>query len=348
MPIHGVPGESYLTRGPGAAHGAVGIHTAAQDSTPMLCLIGQVPRGELGREALQEVDYRAMFAPLAKWVEEVTDAHRIPELVRRAFQVATAGRPGPVVLSFPEDVLAEEALTDDAQPFAPAVAAVDPDALARVRARLAAAERPLMIVGGGRWSAETAAAARAFAEASRLPVACAFRCHDFIDSRSPSYAGHLPLREAPALARRVREADLLLVVGDRLGDVTTGGYALVEAPSPRQTLIHVYPEPAKIGRGSPGARRRQRLGGVLRCDRAGRRIALGRPPPRRPAPSGSPGARRPRPAPRSTSASPRPPRGSSARRSSSPSPATSTAGSAATCRWRGYRRQLMPQSGAMG
>jgi acetolactate synthase I/II/III large subunit len=245
--LTGRPGVCFVTRGPGATHGSIGVHTAYQDSTPMLYLIGQVPREELGREALQEIDYRAMFAPLAKWSEEVIDPARIPELVRRAFQVATSGRPGPVVLSLPEDVLAATAAVADAQPYSPAVAAPSPAELARVRELLAGAQRPVLIVGGGGWSAAAARDARAFAEASSLPVACSFRCHDFIDNRSESFAGHLSNMTDPALARRIREADLLLVVGDRLGDVTTSSYRLLEVPTPRQTLIHVYPDPRELG-----------------------------------------------------------------------------------------------------
>ena len=242
------PGICFVTRGPGATHGSVGVHTAFQDSTPMLYLVGQVPRGELGREALQELDYRAMFAPLAKWAEEVIDPRRIPELVRRAFLLATSGRPGPVVLSFPEDVLVEQAVVADSLPYAPSAGAPAIADLARVRERLARAARPLLLVGGGGWSAEAARAAQAFAEASALAVVCSFRCQDYVDNRSASYAGHLTTLTDPALARRVREADLLLVVGDRLGDVTTAGYTLIEPPVPRQELIHIYPDPHEIGR----------------------------------------------------------------------------------------------------
>ena len=246
--LTGRPGVCFLTRGPGAAHGSIGLHTALQDSTPMVCLIGQVPRRALGREAFQEIDYRAMFAPLTKWVEEVIEPERIPELVGRAFALATSGRPGPVVLSFPEDVLAARVAVPDAQPYRPAVAAPDPAALARGPARRAPASRPLVIVGGGGWTAAAARAARSFGEASNLPVVCAWRCHDFIDSSSPSYAGHLGLPKDPALSRRVHDADVLLVVGDRLGDVTTAGYTLLDPPSPRQALIHVYPDPLEIAR----------------------------------------------------------------------------------------------------
>jgi acetolactate synthase-1/2/3 large subunit len=246
--LTGRPGVCFVTRGPGATHGSIGVHTAFADSTPMIFLVGQVPRGHLGREALQELDLRAAFAPLAKWSEQIEDAARIPELVRRAFQVATSGRPGPVVLALPEDVLAQEAAVTDASPHSPARAHPAARELSRVRDRLARASRPLMIVGGGGWSSETARRAQAFAEASALPVACSFRCQDYIDNRSSSYAGHLTTATDPALARRVREADVLLVVGDPLGDVTTGGYSLIEAPDPRQDLIHVHPEPRELGR----------------------------------------------------------------------------------------------------
>jgi acetolactate synthase-1/2/3 large subunit len=246
--LTGRPGVCFLTRGPGATQGAVGVHTAFQNSTPAIVLIGQVPRGELGREALQEVDFRAMFAPLCKWVEQVEDAARIPEIVRRAYNVAMSGRPGPVVLALPEDVLAQTVSVADARRFEPARPAAAPADLERVRERLARAQRPLMIVGGGAWSAAAARDARAFAEASSLPLLCSFRCQDYVDSRSPCYAGHLTTQVDPALLARLREADVLLVVGDRLGDITTGGYQRIEAPTPRQALIHVFPDGGEIGR----------------------------------------------------------------------------------------------------
>ncbi|MGH2850880.1 MAG: thiamine pyrophosphate-binding protein, partial [Solirubrobacteraceae bacterium] len=246
--LTGAPGVCFVTRGPGATHGSVGLHTAFQNSTPMLFLIGQVPREELGREALQEVDHCAMLAPIAKWAAQVMDPARIPELVRRAFTLATSGRPGPVVLVFPEDVLREVARAPAVTRYASSRPRPARGELAAVRARLATAERPLMIVGGGGWSDAAAAAARTFAEASRLPVAASFRCQDYVDNRSASYAGHLTTMTDPALGRRVSDADVLLVVGDRLGDVTSGGYRFVEPPTPRQALIHVHPEPAELGR----------------------------------------------------------------------------------------------------
>jgi acetolactate synthase-1/2/3 large subunit len=246
--LTGRPGVCFVTRGPGATQGSVGVHTAFQDSTPLIYLVGQVPRTELGREALQEVDFEAMFAPLAKWTVQIEDPARIPEVVRRAFQVATSGRPGPVVIALPEDMLAEEASVADAERYRPSLAKPAAADLAAVRARLERARSPLLIVGGGGWSEQAAADARAFAEASALPVACAFRCQDYLDTRSRCYAGHLTTQSDPALAQRVRDADVLLVVGDRLGDVTTAGYTLLEPPTPRQALIHVYPQARELGR----------------------------------------------------------------------------------------------------
>jgi len=246
--LTGRPGVCFVTRGPGATQGSVGVHTAFQDSTPMLYLVGQVPRAELGREALQEVDFEAMFKPLAKWAVQIEDPARIPEIIRRAFGVATSGRPGPVVIALPEDVLAEQVAVADAPPYRPSLPAPAAAELAAVRELLAGAASPLMIIGGGGWSAKAAADVRAFAEASGLAVACASRCQDYLDTRSSSYVGHLTLQSDPELAQRVRDADVLLVVGDRLGDVTTGGYTLLESPQPRQALIHVYPDAAEIGR----------------------------------------------------------------------------------------------------
>jgi acetolactate synthase-1/2/3 large subunit len=246
--LSGAPGVCFVTRGPGATHGAVGLHTAFQNSTPMLFLVGQVPREELGREALQEVDHCAMLAPLVKWAVQVMDASRIPELVRRAYLTATSGRPGPVVLVFPEDVLRESAQAPAATRYERVQARPAPAELAAVRERLARAERPLMLIGGGGWSEAAARAAQEFAEASQLAVAATFRCQDYLDNRSPSYAGHLTTMTDPALGRRVADADVLLVVGDRLGDVATGGYRWVEPPTPRQSLIHVHADPGELGR----------------------------------------------------------------------------------------------------
>jgi acetolactate synthase I/II/III large subunit len=245
--LTGRPGVCMVTRGPGATHAACGVHTAQQDSTPLVLLVGQVPRADLGREAFQEVDHRRLFAPLAKWVEEAVAAAELPELVAEAFQVAASGRPGPVVLSLPEDVLAERAEVSDAEPLEPERADPDADELARLHELLARAVRPLVIVGGAPWSAQAHDDLAAWCEANALPVAAAWRCQDYVDNGSPSYAGHLGLGPDPRLAARVREADLIVAVGARLGDIETGGYSYLEIPRPHQLLVHVHPDPAELG-----------------------------------------------------------------------------------------------------
>jgi acetolactate synthase I/II/III large subunit len=246
--LTGRPGVCLVTRGPGATQASVGVHTAAQDSAPMLLLVGQVGRGQRGREAFQELDVPAVFAPMAKWTAEAADPARLPELLARAVQVAVSGRPGPVVLALPEDVLAEEAKVADARPARPVAAHPAPGDLARLRELLGGARRPLVVAGGPGWTEAAAGALRAVAEASRLPVAASFRSHDVLDNRSPSYVGDLGVGANPALAARVRAADLLLVVGARLGEVTTGGYRLLEAPVPHQRLVHVHPGVEELGR----------------------------------------------------------------------------------------------------
>lgn len=246
--LTGRPGLCFVTRGPGACNAAIGVHTAQQDSTPMLLFIGQVGRAFRGREAFQEVDYRQMYAPLAKWVTELDSAARIPEILGRAWHVATSGRPGPVVIALPEDVLAETASVADAVPLPLAAPPLAESELAALCERLAAAERPMLIVGGSNWSAAGRAALHAFAEGWQLPVAAGFRRQDIFDNRRAQYAGELGTSVAPTLARRVREADLLLVLGSRLGEMTTNGYTLVEAPLPRQTLIHVHPDALELNR----------------------------------------------------------------------------------------------------
>jgi acetolactate synthase I/II/III large subunit len=246
--LTGRPGVCMVTRGPGATHASVGVHTAFQDSTPMLLLVGQVPRGLRGREAFQEVDYEPMFAPLAKWVCEVGAAERLPELVARAYSTAMSGRPGPVVLVLPEDVLAEGVDVEDAPRAVPVQASPSPDDLRRLRELLAGAERPFVLVGGQPWSEAASADLQAFCEASSLPVGASFRCQDYVDNASPSYVGHVGIGPDPRLAARIREADVLLVLGARLGEMTTGGYTLVEAPVPRQTLVHVHAGAEEVGR----------------------------------------------------------------------------------------------------
>ena len=246
--LTGRPGVCFVGRGPGATHASVGVHTAFQDSTPMVLLIGQVDRPNRGREAFQEVDLRQMFAPLAKRVEEVDAAARLPEAVARAFAAAQGGRPGPVALILPEDVLAERAAVADVERLPLALPHPGPCRLDRLGELLAKARRPLAVVGGGGWSQDAATLFTRFAEAWRLPVAAAFRCQDIVDNESGIYAGELGYSVAPSLAQRVRDADLLLAVGTRLGEIDTNVYTLVRSPDPTQTLIHVFPEAEELGR----------------------------------------------------------------------------------------------------
>jgi acetolactate synthase-1/2/3 large subunit len=246
--LTGEPGICLVTRGPGATNAASGLHTAWQDGTPMILLVGQIARGDVEREAFQEVDYRRTFGRMAKWVAEIDGAARIPELVARAFATATSGRPGPVVLSLPEDVLVEEVEVVDARPSLGAQAGPTPGDLERVRSALAGSDRPLVLVGGTPWSAEAAAALAGWCEASQVPVAAAWRCQDSIDNRSPAYAGHLGLAPDPRLAARLRDCDVLVLLGTRLGDIETGGYTALPIPDPGMTLVHVHPCPEEIGR----------------------------------------------------------------------------------------------------
>ena len=240
--LTGRPGVAFVTRGPGASNAASGVHVARQDSTPMILFVGQIPRAHRDREAFQEVDYRAMFAPLAKWVAEIDDTARIPEYVARAFHVSQSGRPGPVVLALPEDMLSAEASVADLPPTAPARQAVDPAAIDEALSRLAAAERPLIVVGGPDWSQQAADDLARFAEAWRLPAAATFRRQDRIDNDAPAYAGDLGVGANPALARRLREADLVLALGTRLADIASGGYANLDPAAPPD-IVHVHPDP---------------------------------------------------------------------------------------------------------
>jgi acetolactate synthase-1/2/3 large subunit len=246
--LTGRPGVCMVTRGPGATHASVGIHTAFQDSTPVVLLVGQVATDQEEREAFQEIDYRRMFGPLTKWVAQVERADRLPELVARAFSTACSGRPGPVVLALPEDVLAAPCDVPDARPFTavrPHATAADVEA---VRARLAVAERPLAILGGAGWTAAASSDLARFVEANALPAAAAFRRQDVLDNDSPWYVGDVGVGINPKLARRVRDADLLLVVGPRLGEMTTSRYTLLDVPAPSQTLVHVHPGAEELNR----------------------------------------------------------------------------------------------------
>jgi acetolactate synthase I/II/III large subunit len=245
--LTGRPGVCLVTRGPGATQAAVGVHTAKQDSSPMLLLVGQVPRAFRGREAWQELDYARVFGGIAKAAWELDDVDRIPERMAEAFSVALSGRPGPVVLALPEDVLAENSeVADGARVELERVAPTAAE-LERLRGLLAAAERPLVVVGEGGWTAETSRDARAFCEANELPVACAFRCQDFVDNRSPSYVGVLGVAMDDAIAARLRDSDFVLAIGGRLGEVPTRRYTLLEPPRPRQTLVRVHPDQNELG-----------------------------------------------------------------------------------------------------
>lgn len=246
--LTGRPGIALVTRGPGASNASIGVHTAQQDSTPLLLLVGQVGAEMTDREAFQEIDYRRMYSGVAKWVAQVDRAERLPEYVAHAFRLAMSGRPGPVVLALPEDMLSSRADVADAPRIEPVAAAADPTLVAEAHRSLATSTRPLVLVGGSRWDATACDALERFAERNRLPVACAFRQQDLFDNRHPCYAGDVGIGVNPKLAARVREADVLLVIGERLGEMTTAGYSLIEAPSPRQTLIHVYPDAAELGR----------------------------------------------------------------------------------------------------
>jgi acetolactate synthase I/II/III large subunit len=246
--LTGKPGICFVTRAPGATHAATGVYTAFQDSTPLILFVGQVPLEHRGREAFQELDYEAAFGSVAKLVMEVEAPAHVPEIAARAFQTAASGRPGPVVVALPEDVLSLEGDVDDAEPRAPVRAAPSADEIARVRQSLAAAERPFLVVGGGGWSAAAAADLQEFAEPSLLPVATSFRRQDYIDNTSPSYAGVLTIGHDPALAQRLRDADLLLVVGSRLGDIATRGYTTLRPPRTPQALIHVHADADELGR----------------------------------------------------------------------------------------------------
>lgn len=248
--LTGRPGLCFVTRGPGATHAAIGVHTARQDSTPMILFIGQVARADRDREAFQEVDYRQMFAPLAKWVAEIEDPARMAEYVSRAYAIAMNGRPGPVVLALPEDMLVEACPAPErrCERIEAANPAPAPAALARFRELLAESARPLVLLGGSGWSEAGLASLKDFAQANRLPVATTFRRKALFDNTHPNYAGDLGISPNPKLAERVKQADLLIVFGSRLSEMTTSGYTLITPPVPRQPLIHIHPDPDELGK----------------------------------------------------------------------------------------------------
>jgi len=245
--LTGTPGVCFVTRGPGATNASGGLHVAMQDSTPMILLIGQIARKDMDREAFQEIDYRRMFSQVAKWVAQIDDADRIPEYLNRAFAVATSGRPGPVVLALPEDMLRDQTRSPDARPWRKVKTSAAAADIQQVGEMLAAAKRPMIIVGGSGWSEETRLRLESFSESSGIAVANSFRCQDYMNHQHPNYIGDLGLGVNPALTRRVSEADTLLVIGARLGEMTTGGFSLIDIPNPGQRMIHVHVGAEELG-----------------------------------------------------------------------------------------------------
>lgn len=247
--LTGTPGICMVTRGPGVTNASIGIHTAMQDSAPMLIFVGQVGTDMKGREAFQEIDYRAMFGTVAKWVVEIDDADRIPEILSRAWITATTGRPGPVVVALPEDMLTSEttvaALTGRARIAEPAPEAA---ALKDALALLAAAKRPAILLGGCNWTVEGKAALKSFAEASDIPVVAALRYQDMFDNHSPCYAGDLGLGLAAGVRKTMAEADVILALNTRFGEISTEGYTLFSVPHPKQKIIHIHGSDREIGK----------------------------------------------------------------------------------------------------
>ncbi|MCE3263336.1 MAG: thiamine pyrophosphate-binding protein [Pseudoduganella sp.] len=243
----GKPGICFVTRGPGATNASIGVHTAFQDSTPMILFIGQVGSDFMDREAFQEVDYRRMFGQMAKWVAQIDRADRIPEYLARAFQVATSGRPGPVVLALPEDMLTAKASVADTRAYVPTQGAPSAPQMAQLRQMLSEAKRPLVLLGGGGWNDQACADIRRWAEANHLPVACAFRFQDLLDNSHPHYVGDVGIGINPKLAARVKNADVLVAIGPRLGEMTTSGYSIIASPVPQQRLVHIHPSPEELG-----------------------------------------------------------------------------------------------------
>ncbi len=247
--LTGQPGICFVTRGPGATNASIGVHTAMQDSAPMILFVGQVGTDMKGREAFQEIDYRAYFGTVAKWVTEIEAVDRIPEIIARAWTTATSGRPGPVVVALPEDMLTD--VTDVPALKGPAPVhepGPTPDAIAAVVSKLSAAERPLILIGGGGWRAEGSAALQRFAEAADIPVIAAFRFQDILDNHSPSYVGDAGTGMTPATRAQIQGADVILAIGVRFGEMTTDGYTLLNVPKPDQTLIHVHASDREIGK----------------------------------------------------------------------------------------------------
>ena len=246
--LTGRPGICMVTRGPGATNASAGLHVAMQDSTPMVLFVGQIERGARDREAFQELNYRAVFGPMVKWATEIDDAARIPEIIARAFAVATSGRPGPVVVALPEDMLLDRATVADAKPYQTAAASAAHADVRAVVAQLAAARNPILIAGGSRWSAQAHQDIAAFAAAHAVPVACSFRRQMVFPADHPNYAGDVGLGINPKLVERIKTADLVVLLGGRMSEVPSQSYSLLGIPVPQQKLIHIHPDPDELGR----------------------------------------------------------------------------------------------------
>ena len=246
--VTGHPGVCFVTRGPGATNASHGIHIAQQDSTPLVMFVGQVARDMREREAFQEVDYKAFFGSMTKWTTEIDDPTRVPEIVSRAFYTAANGRPGPVVVSIPEDMLTERVAVPDAKPFAFIETSPGPDEMKKFADLLSAARAPIMLLGGSRWSQAASHAVGRFAQKYSVPVATTFRRAHLFDSHNPCYAGDLGIGPNPKLLARIKSADLVVVVGGRLGELPSQSYTLFDIPQPQVPLVHVHPGAEELGR----------------------------------------------------------------------------------------------------
>jgi acetolactate synthase-1/2/3 large subunit len=246
--LTGRPGILFVTRGPGATNASPGIHIAKQDSTPLIVFVGQIDRSMREREAFQELDYRAVFGTVAKWATEIDQVERIPEIVARAFRVAMQGRPGPVVIALPEDMLVDTAVVEDAPRVEPVEPWPAPQAIEQLGAMLGQARKPLVILGGSRWTPAAREGMVRFAERFDLPVATSFRRAHLFPADHPNYAGDVGINPGPKLTERVKSADLILLVGGRMSEMPSSSYTLLDIPNPKQRLVHVYPDASELGR----------------------------------------------------------------------------------------------------
>jgi len=246
--LTGRPGVCFVTRAPGACHGVIGMHTAHQDSSPLVVFVGQIARDMTEREAFQEMDYRRFFDQATKWTAEINAIERIPELVSQAFHTAMAGRPGPVALALPEDMLMDQGAVSDAAAYHVIRPAPRPEDMARLHDMLGTAEKPLLLVGGGGWSDPAVSDVAAFAEAYNLPVSCAFRNQDRFNNHHDNYIGELGIGPNPKLLQRIKDSDLLIVMGPRMGEMTSQGYSLIGIPLPAQTIVHIHADAEELGR----------------------------------------------------------------------------------------------------